>query len=215
MKKLFIYFSSCFHIWIKSGLSSFADWFSVIASRALSLTNECSFHFLHHQPQLPPQLLFQLLYIYVPLPTLNGLETEVGEVRRELQMKMFSSYPGCHEVWSAHADFFQSLNKGRMWCYNILGDNRGRISHLLWFHLITAGSVLLTSYSVFLKMENPEPILRVKSFEWRKSVDCFGLNIKANPSRVVKKNVFFPYWVYINTIIWKAPYIKVPSGQKV
>ena len=77
-----------------------------------------------------------------------------------------------------------------MWCYNILGDNRGRIPHLVWFDLITLGSVLLTSNTVFLKMENPDPILRVKSFEWIKSVDCFGLNIKAYPSRVVNENVF-------------------------
>ena len=54
-------------------------------------------------------------------------------------MKMFSSYPGCHKVRSALAEFFQSLNKSRMWWYNILGDNEGSISYILWFDSITPG----------------------------------------------------------------------------
>ena len=49
-----------------------------------------------------------------------------------------------------------------MWCYNILGDNNGSISHILQLHPITTGSILLTSNLVALKKGNREPILTVK-----------------------------------------------------
>ena len=44
-----------------------------------------------------------------------------------------------------------------------------------------------------LKRENPEHILIVKIIDWMKSIDCFGLSIEADPSRVGKKNVYFVY----------------------
>ena len=80
---------------------------------------------------------------------------------------------------------------GMMWCYNILGDNNGIISHLLQIYPFTPGSVLLTSNIVALKRVNPEPILTVKIIGLKKFVGYFGLSIEADPSRVVKKNVFF------------------------
>ena len=52
---------------------------------------------------------------------------------------MFSPYHGHHEVRSALSEFFGSLEKVRMWWYNILGDNEGRISHILQFDTIAAG----------------------------------------------------------------------------
>ena len=106
---------------------------------------------------------------------------------------MFSPYPGCHEVRSAISDFFLSINKGRMWWYNILGDNKGIISHLLRLGPITTGSILLTANLVALKRENSEPILIAKRTEWRKFVDYFGIIIEADPSKVGKKNVYFPH----------------------
>ena len=50
-------------------------------------------------------------------------------------MKIFSSYPGFHKVHSALAEYFWSLKKGRMWCYNILGNNDGSISYFYGFIL--------------------------------------------------------------------------------
>ena len=73
----------------------------------------------------------------------------------------------------------------------MLGDNEESISHLLWSDTITAGYFLLTSTIVFLKRENPEPILTVKIIEWRKFIDYFGLSIEADQSRVGKKNIYF------------------------
>ena len=70
--------------------------------------------------------------------------------------------------------------------YNILGDNKGSISHILWLDPITAGSILLTVKLVALKRENYEPILTVKRTEWRKFIDYFGLSIEGEPSRVKK-----------------------------
>ena len=78
-----------------------------------------------------------------------------------------------------------------MWWYNILGDNKGSISVVLWLDTINAGSDLLTTNLVELKRENTEPILTVKRIEWRIFIDYFGLSIEADPSRVGKKNVYF------------------------
>ena len=64
-----------------------------------------------------------------------------------------------------------------MWCYNILGDNNGSISHLLKLYPIAVGSILLTSNLVALKRENTEPILTVKIIEWIKLIDYIGLSI--------------------------------------
>ena len=52
-----------------------------------------------------------------------------------------------------------------MWCYNILGDNKGSISHCLQLDNITAGSVLLSSNLVALRRENPDPVLAIKIIE--------------------------------------------------
>ena len=49
-----------------------------------------------------------------------------------------------------------------MWWYNLLGDNEGRISHILRLGTITVGSILLAANLVALKRGNCEPILIVK-----------------------------------------------------
>ena len=69
----------------------------------------------------------------------------------------FLSYPGFHEAQSALAGFFLSLDEVRMWCYNILGDNNGSLSHILQLDPINPGSVLLTSNLVALKREIQSP----------------------------------------------------------
>ena len=78
-----------------------------------------------------------------------------------------------------------------MWLYNILGDTKGIISHILRLDPITTGYTLLTDNLVALKKENSEPILIVKITEWRKFIDYFGLSIEANPSMVGKKECKF------------------------
>ena len=80
-------------------------------------------------------------------------------------MKIFSSYPGCHQVLSALAEFFQSLDKGKIWCYNKHGDNKGRISNILQLDPTTPGYVLLTDNLIAPKRGNTEPILTVKRIE--------------------------------------------------
>ena len=77
-----------------------------------------------------------------------------------------------------------------MWCYNILGDNEGSISHLLRLDPITPGSILLTDNLVALKRGNYEPILTTKRIEWRKFIDYFGLSIEADLSRVGKRDAY-------------------------
>ena len=54
----------------------------LLTSQELSLTNECSYQFLQHHPQLSPPLLVQFLQICTPLPTLNILDTWAGQVKR-------------------------------------------------------------------------------------------------------------------------------------
>ena len=75
--------------------------------------------------------------------------------------------------------------------YNILGDSKGNISHILRFDPITAGSILLYVKLVALKRENYDLILVVKITEWSKFIDYFGLSIESEPSKVGKKNVYF------------------------
>ena len=89
-----------------------------------------------------------------------------------------------------------------MWWYNILGDNKVRISHLLWIDAMTTGSILITTNLVALKRKNYDPVLIVKITEWRKFIDYYGLIIEADPSRVVKKNVY----------IFCIGYIPIPSS---
>ena len=64
-----------------------------------------------------------------------------------------------------------------MWCYNILGDNKGSISHLLQLDPINIWSILLTDNLAALRRGNFDPNLTVKRTEWRKFVDYFGLSI--------------------------------------
>ena len=131
------------------------------------------------------------------LPTPHRLDTWVGQVQRGQQTKMIPLYPGYHIVWSALSEFFLNLNKGRMWWYNILGNNERIFSHILRLDTITAGYILLTASLVALKRGNSEPILRVTITELRKFIDYFGLIIEANPSRVGNKNVYFVRVGYI------------------
>ena len=58
-----------------------------------------------------------------------------------------------------------------MWWYNILGDNEGSISRLLWLDYITVGCILPTANLVALKRGNYEPILILKITEWKKFID--------------------------------------------
>ena len=76
-----------------------------------------------------------------------------------------------------------------MWKYNILGDNEGIVSYILYLDTIVAVPVLITTDLVALKRENHDPILIVKITEWRKFIENFGLCIEEDPSRVVKNNV--------------------------
>ena len=78
-----------------------------------------------------------------------------------------------------------------MWWYNIFGENKESISHILGFFPITAGYILLTIKLVALKRENYEPILRLKINEWRKFIDYFALIIESDPSRVGEKKIHF------------------------
>ena len=61
----------------------------------------------------------------------------------------------------------------------------------LWCGTINEGYLLPTSSIVFLERYNYEPILTVKIIERRIFIDCFGLIIEADPSRVGQKNVYF------------------------
>ena len=60
-----------------------------------------------------------------------------------------------------------------MWWYNILGDNKGSISYLLWLDPIVERSILLTAKLVAPKRENHEPILTANRTEWMKFIDYF------------------------------------------
>ena len=120
---------------------------------------------------------------------------------------------GATKVWSTLAECFWSLDKVRMWWYNILGDNNGSISHILQLFPITPGSVLITSKLVALKRISPEPILTVKIIEWRKSIDYFGQIIEATHPGWEKRTNIFPYWVYNKPFVCKAPYSKAPYVQ--
>ena len=78
-----------------------------------------------------------------------------------------------------------------MWWYNILGNNKESISHILRLDPITEGSILITAKLVATKRENCDPVLAVKRTEWRKFIDDFGQSIEANPSRADKKEMYF------------------------
>ena len=78
-----------------------------------------------------------------------------------------------------------------MWCYNILGENKEIISHILRLDTITLGSSLLTDNLVALKRVNYDTILILKRTEWSKFIDYFGLIIEADPSNMGRKNIYF------------------------
>ena len=84
-----------------------------------------------------------------------------------------------------------------MWWYSILGDNEGSIPHILRLDNINSGSSLLTTNLVELKRGNRDPVLTVKRTKWRKFFDYLSLSIEANPSRVVKKNIYIIHIGYI------------------
>ena len=76
-----------------------------------------------------------------------------------------------------------------MWWYNILGVNKGSISHLLRLDTIIEGYILHTNRLVELKREKSKPIVIVKRTEWRKFFGYFVPVFEAKPSIVGKKNV--------------------------
>ena len=114
-----------------------------------------------------------------------------------MQTKINSPYHGCHEVQSALLEFFFSLDKSRIWWYNIIGYNKGSTSHLLRLDPITVGSTLFTVKLVAPRQENSEPISTVKRTELRKFIDYFGRSIEADPSKAGKKKIYFGYSGYI------------------
>ena len=85
-----------------------------------------------------------------------------------------------------------------MWCYNILGNNKGSISLLLQPYLINTGYFLLTDNLVVLKRENTEPILTFQIIEWRILL-FFGRSIEDNPYRAKTNNVYFVHIKYITS----------------
>ena len=74
-------------------------------------------------------------------------------------MKIFYHIMGAMKFEANLQIFHQSLDKGRMWWYNVLGDNKGRISHILGFYLINKGSVLIALILFSLERVNYDPIL--------------------------------------------------------
>ena len=121
------------------------------------------------------------------------------------QTKIFSPYPECHKVRSTISEFFRSIDKGRMWWYNIIGGNEGSISYFLRLDPITAGSILITDNLVALKRGSYEPILAFKRTEWRKFIDYFGLSIEVNPSNVGKITHIFSVF-----ILYQALHMEIP-----
>ena len=78
-----------------------------------------------------------------------------------------------------------------MWWYNILGYNKGSISHNLSLDYITAGFIFLVANIVALKRGNSRPILIVKRTDWMIFVDYFDISIETDLSKVGKLNVHF------------------------
>ena len=83
-----------------------------------------------------------------------------------------------------------------MWWYNILGNNKARISYILRIDLITAAYVLLTANLLAPKSPSLDIILTVKRTEWGKSIGYFCLIIEADPYSIDKKNVYFVHIGY-------------------
>ena len=92
---------------------------------------------------------------------------------------------------------FHGFHKGRIWCFNILGDNERSISHILRIDIITVGYILLTTNLVVIKRENSKPIFIAKKTELRLFIDYSGLCIEVDPSREGKRNIFFFHIGYL------------------
>ena len=134
----------------------------LLTACTLSLTNECSYHLLQHHPQLLPPLLVHFFVDFQPPSDVKYIIHLSRPGSKGDANECFLQYPGCHGFWSALSEFSRRFNKGSMWWYNILGYNKGSISHILRLDTITAGSILLTVKLVSLKRGNCEPILTVK-----------------------------------------------------
>ena len=130
-------------------------------------------------------------------------------------MKIFSPYLGCHKVQNAPSEFFRSLDKGRMWRYNVLVDNEVSVSHILRLDPITAEPILLTVKLVTLIRENHEPILTSKITKWRNSLIILVKVLSLTHPVWAKITYIFPYWVCTKTFICKSPYIKGTYRQRV
>ena len=92
--------------------------------------------------------------------------------------------------------------------YNILGNNKGSISHILWIDPISEGYILLTNKIVALKRVHYEPILILKITEWMKFVDFFGLSIETDLSKVGKLDDQFFRVGYIPITSYGNPHIE-------
>ena len=68
----------------------------------------------------------------------------------------------------------------------VLRDKDKSILHILRIDPINEVSILITADLIYLKMENPYPILTVETIECGKFIDYFVLSIEANPSNVEK-----------------------------
>ena len=124
---------------VKSSRPIFCDSLTrIITTKWLFLTP-----FSASTPIVTP-IISPILYIWGLFPTPNRWDTWVGHIKRGPQTKMFSPYPGCQKVQSALAELFWSLDKGGIWWYNIFGDIKGTISHILRIDPITEGSTLIT-----------------------------------------------------------------------
>ena len=96
-----------------------------LTSCSLPLTNQCSWQFQQHHPQLSPHLQSKFCRFESPFQHQIDYTLEQARFKGELKLKK-SPYPGCHKICSALSNFFRSLDKGRMWRYNILGDKQGK-----------------------------------------------------------------------------------------
>ena len=82
-------------------------------------------------------------------------------------MKIFIAYSGCQEFWIALAQFFQSLDKGRVWWYNTLGGNTRSVYILLYLTLFL--------HYIFPKLINTKPIVRFVIHPGTVSLNYFKL----------------------------------------
>ena len=74
----------------------------------------------------------------------------------------------------------------------VLRDKDKSILHILRIDPINEVSILITADLIYLKMENPYPILTVETIECGKFIDYFVLSIEARSSRVGEMTYIFP-----------------------